>query len=76
MVQEDDDYTLAPASAAVHELLFSNFIKYSKVKAKHKKCVLQASLLLNSHCKPVSAKRAARGASVIYGVCLGFDEKV
>lgn len=76
MGQEDDDYTLAPAPAVVHDLLFSNFIKYSKVTVKHKRCMLQASLLLNSRCKPVSAKHVASRAPVIYGVCLGFDEKM
>ena len=76
MGQEDDDYTLAPASAVVHDLLFSNFIKYSKVTAKHKTCMLQANLLLNSHCKPVSAKHVASRVPVIYGACLGFDEKM
>lgn len=76
MGQEDDDYTLAPASAVVHDLLFSNFMKYSKVTAKYKTCMLQANLLLNSRCKPVSAKRVASTMPVIYGVCLGFDEKM
>lgn len=73
MGQEDADYTLAPASAAVHDLLFSNFRNYGMVTAKHKKCTLQANLFLHSRCKPVSAKRVASRVPVIYGVCLGFD---
>lgn len=75
MGQEDDDYTLAPASAVVHDLLFSNSIKYSKVTAKHKTCALQANLL-NLDCKPASAKHVASRVPVIYGVCLGLDEKM
>ena len=71
--QEDADYTLAPALAVVHDLLFSNFRKYGAVTAKHETRTLQANLLLKSHCKPVSAKRFASGVPVIYGVCLGFD---
>lgn len=54
--REDADYTLAPALALVHDLLFSSFRRYGTVTANYKTHTLQANLLLKSHCKAFSAK--------------------